>query len=502
MSRINTNVSSLVAGRILGQQNKGLTQSLERLSTGLAINRGADNPAGLIASEKLRSEKASISAAIGNAERAEQIVNVAEGGLQEVSSLLLELQSLVSESGNEAGLSDAEKEANQLQVDSILGAIDRISQSTSFAGTQLLNGTYDYQVTGVNAKVDDYQVNAAKFEHDGSRTVQVLVTASAQHGALFLSTGGNLNLGGATSSFVFEVTGSKGSREFSFGSGTTRAVIVSAINTFTSVTGISAGQQGTGIILKSEEYGTSEFVEVDILDEGGITGSGGIHTLSTTNEATVKTTGNTAFSVGLTARDEGQDVAATINGKAAAADGKTVRLATDDLDIKMVLTDGTGGGATKVGAFSALTVSGGGAKFNIGPSVDLTSQANIGISNIATRTLGTKAIGYLDELGSGNANNVVDGDISQAQKIVNSAIDKVSSLRGRLGAFQKNTIGSSISSLGVALENTSAAESAIRDTDFAEETAALTRSQILAAAGSTALSIANARPQSVLQLLG
>ena len=108
MSRINTNVSSLLAQRILGQQNQSLTQSLERLSTGLRINRGADDPAGLIASERLRSEQAAISAAIGNAERADQVVNIAEGGLQEISNLLVEVQSLVGQSANEAGLSDEE----------------------------------------------------------------------------------------------------------------------------------------------------------------------------------------------------------------------------------------------------------------------------------------------------------------------------------------------------------------------------------------------------------
>ncbi|MEL7087532.1 MAG: flagellin, partial [Planctomycetota bacterium] len=126
MSRINTNVSSLLGQRVLGQQNRSLSTSLERLSTGLRINRGADDPAGLIASESLRSEKASISAAIGNAERAEQVVNIAEGGLQEINNLLLEVQSLVGQSANDAGLSADEKEANQLQIDSILQTIDRI----------------------------------------------------------------------------------------------------------------------------------------------------------------------------------------------------------------------------------------------------------------------------------------------------------------------------------------------------------------------------------------
>ena len=119
MSRINTNVPSLTARRVLNSQNGGLVSSLERLSTGLRINRGKDDPAGLIASENLRSEQRSLNAAIGNAERAEQVINVAEGGLQEINNLLLEVQSLVGSSANEAGVSPEEKEANQIAIDSI-----------------------------------------------------------------------------------------------------------------------------------------------------------------------------------------------------------------------------------------------------------------------------------------------------------------------------------------------------------------------------------------------
>src|SRR5947199_4159383 len=120
MSRINTNVSSLIAQRILRQNNQSLNQSLQRLSTGLKINPGADNPAGLIASENLRAEKAGITTAIDNAGRASNIIGTAEGGLTEVSSLLNELQGLVNQSANTGGLSKDEISANQLQVDSIL----------------------------------------------------------------------------------------------------------------------------------------------------------------------------------------------------------------------------------------------------------------------------------------------------------------------------------------------------------------------------------------------
>ena len=134
MSRINTNVSAIIGQRVLSQNNASLGTAIERLSTGLKINRGKDDPAGLIASENLRADKASLVAAIGNAERADQVVNIAEGGLQEVSSLLTELQSLLVSSSNSAGSADSERQANQLQIDSILQTIDRVAGATNFQG--------------------------------------------------------------------------------------------------------------------------------------------------------------------------------------------------------------------------------------------------------------------------------------------------------------------------------------------------------------------------------
>ncbi len=463
MSRINTNVLSLIGQRVLGQQNKTLGTSLERLSTGLAINRGADNPAGLIASENLRSEEAAIGAAIQNAERADQVINIAEGGLQEVNALLIELQGIIGESANDAGLSTEEKEANQLQVDSILQTIDRIAGSTSFQGSKLLNGTYDFTIESQATTVSDVNVNAAKLAHGESRAVQVVVTGSAQHGALFLSTGGALDLTDNTSKFTFEVAGEIGSREFSFASGTSLANVVASINTFKDVTGVSAITQGTGIMLKSLNFGSDAFVSVDVID------------------------------------DAGQDVSAIINGISATSKGKIASINTDFLDVSIELTTA---GAQANAAISAFTITGGGAKFNLGPNVDINNQVSVGISNVAARHLGDINIGFLDDLGSGKTNNVVDGNLENGQKIVDAAIKDVSTLRGRLGAFQKNVIGATIRSLGVALENTSAAESAIRDTDFAAETAELTRSQILVNAATNVLAIANQQPQSVLSLLG
>src|SRR5690606_15722953 len=130
MTRINTNIASLQAQRALRRNNDDLSTRLTRLSTGLKINTGKDGPAALIASETLRSEINGIRQPIDNSARANNVINTAEGALAEVSSLLLELQSLTNEAANTGAMSNEETAANQLQVDAILTIINRISNTT------------------------------------------------------------------------------------------------------------------------------------------------------------------------------------------------------------------------------------------------------------------------------------------------------------------------------------------------------------------------------------
>ncbi len=507
MSRINTNVQSLIAQRVLGQNTVGLSTSLERLSTGLKINRGKDDPAGLIASENLRSEKRALNQAISNAERADQVINIAEGGLQEVSSLLTELQSLVTATASSAGLSVEEKNANQLQIDSILQTIDRIAGSTNFQGTKLLNGNFDFKVNGIATGVTDYRINGAKFD-GASLGVDVNVTTSAQQGGLFLSFGATSVDLATGSSLILEIAGSKGSRELSFSSGTTLAKMRDAINTFSDVTGVEAVVSGNGIKLRSADFGSTEFVSLKVVDDGGVaTASSGIYTLQTNNFGAALTSSQVEFNASTATngiRDSGRDLVATINGVQATARGKTARINTDFLDVEVTLSttqSQTLGNVGSAGA-SALTIQSGGADFQLSPRADIAGKVSIGVQDVAVRKLGNSAVGYVSALAAGKANNVVNGNILGAQEIIGEAIKQVSSLRGRLGAFQKNTVGATIRSLGISAENTAAAESVIRDANFAEETAALTRAQILVSASTNILSLANAQPQTALQLLG
>lgn len=510
MSRINTNVQSLIAQRVLGQNNKSLNTALERLSTGLRINRGKDDPAGLIASENLKAEITSLNAAVSNAERADQVVNIAEGGLQEVSGLLEELQGLLVASANTAGLSTAEKQANQDQIDSILGTVDRLASSTNFQGIKLLNGNFDYQTTNVATGVSDFNVNGAKFA-TATQDVDVIVTQSAQQGTLFLSLGGtSLAFDAGTSSLSIEVTGALGSRELSFTDGTTIADAAASINTFTDVTGVVATVSGNGIIIQSEDYGSREFVSVKTSGDATFTGAGttataGVYTVDATDVAVADATGGTLFaSLGNPVRDDGQNVGGTINGNTATGDGLTLSVNNDFLNVDITLDASTGAlNATTLASARAFTLEGGGADFQLGSQVNVGDKVSLGIGDVATRKLGTSALGFLDELGSGQDYNVVDGNnLDTAQSIVAEAIEQISSTRGRLGAFQKNVVGATIRSLGVASENTAAANSIIRDADFASETASLTRNQILVSAAQNTLALANSQPQAALQLLG
>jgi flagellin len=494
MTSINTNVPSLIAQRVHSQQNMHLTKSLERLSTGLRINRGADDPAGLIASENLRAEKTAIGSAIKNAERAEQVINVAEGGLQEISNLLVELQGLVGETANDAGVSAEEKEANQLQIDSILQTIDRIANSTSFQGTKLLNGNFDYTTSNVAATITSVNVNAARMSDEAGSYMDVTVdvVTSGQTAEVYLSTGATLENGGG-GSITLEITGTKGVQQFTFASGTDQADIISAINSFKDAIGVSAAQSSDAarVELRSTQFGSSAFVRAKAL-EGASAGDGGA------GDVIFDAVGSASASADY--KDEGRDATVLINGVQATANGLTARVATDGFDVSITL-DGTS--ALNVdGATETFQITGGGADFNLSPKVNLAGKVSLGIQTVTTGNLGNAIDGFLSAIKSGGEGNVVNGDLTQAQSIIESAIKQVSSLRGRLGAFQKNTVGSTINNLGVSLENTAAAEAAIRDTDFAAETAELTRRQILIQAATQALSIANAQPQSVLGLLG
>lgn len=273
---------------------------------------------------------------------------------------------------------------------------------------------------------------------------------------------------GVAAAAVFELAGSKGSEVFNVSAGTTLDQLVSQINLVSDATGVSAAADGTDLVLTSTGYGSKSKVELRVLSqgEGGNFGVGG--------------------------RELGTDIVATVNGRAARGDGN--QLAVNTATLNMVADIEAGFAGT-----TSFTIAGGGANFQLGPEVVTNQQARIGIGSVNAARLGGVA-GKLFELGSGEAAALAT-DPTRAAEIVNEAIAQVTGLRGRLGAFQATSLDSNLVSLSDTVANLQEAESSIRDADFAAESAALTRAQILVQSGTNVLSLANQNPQNVLSLL-
>lgn len=282
---------------------------------------------------------------------------------------------------------------------------------------------------------------------------------------------------GLAEDLVFELAGDTGSEVFNVQAGTTTDELVSQINLVSDATGVEATNNSGTLELTSTAYGSDAFVDVRVITEGsGATPSGDFTTAVGSNE-----------------RNVGADIIATINGTQANGDGNSLSINTSTLDLNLSL-------AADFAGTVSFDITGGGALFQLGPDVVSNQQARLGITSVNTARLGTES-GGLYELQSGGDSDLAT-DTTNAASIVNEAIDQITSLRGRLGAFQATTLDSNQAALNNTLTNLSEAESLIRDADFAAETANLTRSQILVQSGTQVLSIANQNPQNVLSLLG
>jgi flagellin len=472
MARINTNVSALTAQRNLNRAYDQLNTTMEHLSTGLRISRGKDDPAGLIVSERLRTEISSVGQAVSNTQRAKLIVSTAEGALDEVSSLLTDIQSKIVEAANKGAFSDEEIQANQLQIDSAIDSVTRIANTTTFAGRKLLDGSLAYETRDVDlSHIRGCQINAAQFGTRDSIGVQVNVLSAAQQAELQFPYAALSNSDNVT----IELRGTRGVTTLTFASNATTSQIIVAVNAVADATGIEATSYATsGLQLYSRDYGSREFVKVRVLTEG-----------------------QEFMRTGDSAEDNGTDARATINGAVARADGNHLTMKNSSIDLELnVLPQWTSN--------TAFSITGGGALFQIGPQVNTNLQTNMAINSVQASQLGNAELGYLSQIKTGGefALTTTNPRYDDASRVVQAAIDEISMLRGRLGSFERNTLDTNMNQLSITSENLMSAESSIRDADFAAETSKLARDQILVNAGTTVLTLANQAQQSVLRLLG
>jgi flagellin len=465
---IANNVSSLNAQHNLGRATSSLAKSVERLSSGLKINRGADGPAALVISERHRAQIAGLRQAIDNADKAVSVVQTAEGALNEINSLLVKIRSLALDSAN-AGVNDDESlAANQAEITNALDTINRIANNTQFGQKKLLDGS-----SGITGTATDADVTVLQTSDDTTAgNYNVVVTTVGERATESAGTDQTAVLAVAENLTINGVT-------VSLAAGLSQAQVVSRINEFTSQTGVIADiDSGSATRVYTEAFGSAASVDI-VSDVAAAAASSG-------------------FGV-VAANDVGVDVIGTIDGTSFTGVGNVLTATSGNANgLSIQLGDAADPVSTVTGAQGAVAVVDNSLVFQIGANQNQTAQ--IAIGRINPTGLGVAISGNqfanLSELDVTSASKAQD-----ALEVIDMAVDQVTNLRGTLGAFQQNTLSSTITNLQATLENTVNAESVIRDTDFAEEVAEFTKQQVLVQAGTSVLKNANQGPQLALSLL-
>ncbi len=464
---IANNVSSLTAQHNLGRASMGVAKSVERLSSGLKVNRGADGPAALVISEKQRAQIAGLRQAIDNSEKAVSVVQTAEGALNEINSLLVKVRSLAIDSANSGVNDDDALAANQAEIANALDTINRIANNTQFGTKKLLDGSAGIQGTSTDTDVTFLKGTADTAA--GSYAIEVTTVGERAN-----ATAGTAQTGALAADEVLTIN----NVTISLSAGLTQSQVVDRINEFTSQTGVTADTDAGATRLYTQAFGSAASLSVVSNTAAAATSSGfGTTVVNDLGVDVVGTIGGDSFN----------GVGNVLTATSGAAKGLTVQLAADTDPVETV-----------TGAQGNMTIANNSLVFQIGANQNQTASVTINRVNANGLGLGVAGNQFA---------NLAEIDVTSASKaqdslgVIDSAIDDVTNLRGTLGAFQQNTLESTANNLRATLENTVNAESVIRDTDFAEEIANFTKGQVLVQTGTAMLSNANQIPQLVLSLL-
>jgi len=476
--RIANNIPAMNAHRWLGVSDAGLTKSLERLSSGYRINRAADDAAGLAISQGFRANIASFKVASRNASEASALLQVAEGGMDQIGNMLTRLKELATQASS-ANAGTSEREKIDAESDQLIVEIDRIAASTKYGSTALLDGNF----------------------------------GASQTGALGAGTAGDGVVDDANDNIVFDFVWTAGAA--SAGAST---INVTALGADLVEGTYTVGQSTAGTFTIANSGGT---ISESITDTGtgttltfanmGVTitetaGTIGDSFTAGTAGATVKfeRTGLTSLNVANAATGT-YDITQTAAGwvRIANSSGTASQLlqfqsATETLDfnvhnISFKLGTDFSNTTTELNN-TQLTVStntdASGNTFQIGAENNADNQIAIAVDGVTTTTLGIVNIDLSETSGAQDALGLID-----------TAISTLAGSRGDIGAYM-NRLTYASANLATTIENTQAAESVIRDVDMASEMTEFTKNQILLQAGTAMLAQANMSPQQVLSLFG
>jgi len=481
--RINHNTDAINAHRSLQNNDHQLGKSLEKLSSGLKINRGADGPATLVISEQMRAQLAGLNQAVRNSETAISMVQTTEGALNTVNSMLISMRQLAIHAGNEGVNDQVMLQADQQEISNTLASLDRISKQTQFGNRRLLDGSNGAN-GAVTGKALEFVRASIKTNDSAGSGFQVNITQNATRANLEGSVALTNEMVKAGETF----TVIEGGRSVTYEAKAEDNVQTSVQNLQNAIE-----QAGLRVTVSLNEGNTLNVIHSDY-------GSKHEFQVSSSTAGVLS-----QVSGAIESSQRGFDVAGTINGEAAKGAGRLLSGVTGTKNVDGLVVRYSGdlseGIANDTGTdVGSVFVAQNSLTFQVGANQGQT----VGISLL--NTSGTQlARGIINK---SNFEKLSDINVMTAQSaqdsltLIDAAVDEVTKIRADLGAFQKNTLEGGLSNLRIAEENLTAAESVIRDVDMAAEMAIFTRNQIMTESATAMLAQANQSPKSILQLLG
>ncbi|TAN52110.1 MAG: flagellin [Methylococcaceae bacterium] len=494
---INTNIASLNAQRNLNSSQNALATSLQRLSSGLRINSARDDAAGLAISERFTAQIRGLNQAARNANDGISLAQTAEGALVETTNALQRIRELAVQSANDTN-SSSDRSAIQAEVAQLQSEINRIANTTQFNGKNLLDGNFAGQNFHVGANSNQtigVSIADAKATSIGDNrvaetgTMNVAVASAAGAGARVANT--------VLGTEELTITGSSGT--------VTTTTVAAADSGYTLAALVNASTGSTNVSAKAVTKATL----------GSMSAAGAVSfTLFGSNSTGVSISATVGSITDLSSLNDAINNYAATTGITGTVSGGTITL-TSEQGYDISLTDMLIGGASATLALTALDGFSGaasGAAATLGATTVLDSStvgATMRFSSSSAFTVTSAAAGGMFSATTSNASSLsavssinvgTQAGANSAIDIIDAALQTINSQRASLGAIQ-NRFSSVVSSLQTTAENMSSSRSRIQDTDFAAETAQLTRNQILQQAGTAMLAQANQLPNNVLTLL-
>ena len=502
---INTNVTSMKSARHLAQNTNALNTSFERLSSGLRINSAQDDAAGMNITTKLTSQVKGLNQATRNVTDTGSLLKTAESALSETNNLLQRLRELSVQASNDTNTA-ADRQALQAETNQLLSEIDRVASQVQYNGITLLDGSFvskTFQIGANSGQTLNVSVKSGRTADLGNTSVLAgTVAAGADDGngtAGYVDgtalSDGEITINGIASASVGASAAADDT--FSSTSNSTSAIAkAAAINKVSATTGVTATAVAT-------QYVSDGAVAAGVVSDGDITINGESITFAGGSATLTGSDGTSALTTAINNVTSKTGVVASIDSgtgelNLTAADGRNIRIVTD-------AEGGTGLQDAAVGGTSR-TIRGG---------ISLSSNVTNATGSPAF-TVTESAGALLERLGiTGNSvvssaesnNNIATLSLASSAaaattiSLVDTAIAQVASSRSDIGALL-NRLDSATTTLKIASENMSAARSQIQDVDFATETAAFSKNQILQQASSSMLAQANTSGQVALSLLG